>query len=387
MKISSILVLALSAVGAVDADVKTTVFASGFSRPVFIADDPAKNGDRKFVVEQGGLIKIFESGQILSNPFLDLSDVVTFDVADGFEEGLLGLAFDPKYKQNGYFYVNYTARRSRPGNKIKTVIRRITATGDVASPGEEEAETILEYDQPTQFHNGGHLAFGPDDMLYISSGDGGAQGDPNNNGQSLDTLLGKILRIDVRNFPGGNIMPVDNPFPDNPFPDRSAIWLYGLRNPWRFSFDEDGNMFIGDVGQTGQEEIDLFLLGGSGRNFGWSIMEGDECFHPKRNCNREGIAVESPIITYDNDPSVCAVTGGYRYRGRSIPELKGKYIYGDYCGGQIWVATLNPGDGSWSTELLLQTEFLISSFGEASNGELYVLSYITGQILLLEAAD
>lgn len=320
---------------------------TSLARPVDIQHAGDGSG-RLFVIEQPGRIRVIENGQLHETPFLDIIESVE---DSGNEQGLLGLAFHPNYEQNGFFYVNYTQ------NGGDTVIARFTVTGDpnIADPASEMQ--LLNVDQPYRNHNGGVVAFGPDGYLYLGLGDGGSQGDPHGNGQSLDALLGKILRIDVD---GGSpyTIPSDNPF-------GNEIWAYGLRNPWRLSFDsETGDMWIGDVGQGAWEEIDYLPFGSpGGANFGWSLMEGS---HPYNGGPQPDLI--APVAEYSHQFG-CSVTGGNIYRG-SMPEWRGIYLYGDYCTGYMW-GLIPTGEG-WQSEILFETGFNISSFGVDESNELYV---------------
>jgi glucose/arabinose dehydrogenase len=318
--------------------------ASGLDRPVDIQPD---GSGRLFIVEKLGHIHIFQNGTLVETPFLEIEDPVN-NTAN--ERGLLGLAFHPGFDQNGYFYVNYTGRG---GN---TFISRFQASGDSADPASESI--LLTVDQPFPNHNGGTLNFGPDGYLYAGLGDGGAAGDPFGNGQSLDTLLGKILRIDVDSAEPYAI-PADNPFGDE-------IWAYGLRNPWRMSFDSaTGDLYIGDVGQGEWEEIDIIPAGSAGgQNFGWDYREGA---HDYEGGGPPGMI--DPIAEYSHAGGGCSVTGGYVYRG-AMAEWNGIYLYGDYCSGFIW-GLIRTSDG-WQTQLLFDTAFSITSFGQDENGEIYL---------------
>ena len=320
---------------------------SGLDRPVAVQSAHDGSG-RLFIIEKYGAIRIFKDGQLYSQPFLSIDDRVN---DDSNEMGLLGLAFDPNYASNGYFYVNYT------GNGGHTRISRFQANGDVADPNSENVLMIVR--QPFPNHNGGAVVFGPDGYLYLGLGDGGAAGDPFKNGQDTSSLLGKILRIDVNNGDPYAI-PADNPF-------GNEVWAYGLRNPWRFSFDRvTGDLWIGDVGQNAYEEID-FLPAGSpgGANFGWSVMEGNHGYDGEP---QPGFLL--PAAEYSHDFG-CSVTGGYVYRG-SLPEWNGIYLYGDYCSGKIWGLILS--NGQWQFQVMFEAGVTITSFGEDEAGELYFSS-------------
>jgi glucose/arabinose dehydrogenase len=316
---------------------------------------------RLFVTERAtGRIVILRDGQPLSQPFLDIGSLIR---SGGQEQGLLGLAFHPGYRDNGYFYVNYTA-----SNGDDTVARySVSADPDVADPG--SGAIMLDIPDPAPNHNGGDLVFGPDGYLYIGFGDGGGGGDQFHNAQDMGALLGKMLRIDVNaQFPYG--IPPDNPFVGMPGA-RPEIWSYGMRNPWRYAFDPaTGSLFIADVGQNAYEEIDIQPPGIGGQNWGWPIMEGLHCYPQNRACDMTGLA--QPVAEYDHAQG-CSVTGGFVYRGSQYPAAEGAYIYGDFCSGRIWALSAGD-DGVWHQALLLQTQLGISSFGEDESGELYVVS-------------
>ncbi|MHB1178543.1 MAG: PQQ-dependent sugar dehydrogenase [Daejeonella sp.] len=342
-----------------------------FDMPVEFVS-PKDGSNRNFVVAQKGKIHVFPNnpGVKSSKIFLDIISKVT----SGGERGLLGLAFHPDFKKNGFFYLNYTRNISG----LETVISRFTASKidrDIADPASEVI--LLTYKQPFNNHNGGKVAFGPDGFLYIAAGDGGSGGDPQKNGQNRTTLLGKMLRIDV-NKPSGSMnysIPADNPFKSNTQGFREEIYAYGLRNPWRFSFDKStGALWAGDVGQNKIEEIDIIKKGG---NYGWNIMEADECFG-SADCKTKGLAL--PVWSYRQGPETGrSVTGGHVYRGIRIKSLQGKYIYGDYVSGNIWTLTPTSG-GKYTNALLLKHNGTISSFGEDAANELYVCSYSDGKI-------
>ena len=319
---------------------------TGLQRPV---DLQADGSGRLFVIEKTGRIRIIQNGQLVETPFLDITDRVN---ASSNEMGLLGLAFHPSYSENGFFYVNYT------GSGGNTFISRFQASGDNADPGSEKI--LLTVDQPFPNHNGGVLAFGPEGFLYAGLGDGGSQGDPYGNAQNTGVLLGKILRIDVNNGDPYAI-PSGNDF-------GNEVWAYGLRNPWRLSFDKlTGDLYIGDVGQGTWEEIDFLPVGSpSGTNFGWNLREGA---HDYKGAAPAG-AVD-PVAEYSHAEGGCSVTGGYVYRG-SMPEWNGIYLYGDYCTGFIW-GLIRSNDG-WQKQMLFQTGVTITSFGQDERGEIYLLS-------------
>jgi len=342
---------------------------SGLNRPVFLTGAGDDSG-RLFIVTQTGIIYVAKDGVILDQPFLDLSARVSGPRSSGeySERGLLGLAFHPRFSENGYFYVNYT---DLDGN---TVIARYSAppAADQADPQSEVR--LLQVEQPYPNHNGGMLAFGPEGYLYIGLGDGGSAGDPQGNGQSLQTLLGKILRINVDQGDPYAI-PADNPFASGG--GKPEIWSLGLRNPWRFSFDSlTGDLYIGDVGQNQWEEVD-FLEAGSpgGANFGWSYREGS---HPYHGEPAGGLRLTEPVAEYDHSLG-CSITGGEVYRGMNLPEWQGVYLYGDYCNGNIW-GLLHTPDGTWQNQLLFSTGYSISSFGVDESGEVYLLDLQQGVI-------
>jgi glucose/arabinose dehydrogenase len=346
--------------------------ASGFDNPLGITN---AGDERLFGIEQFGRIWVIENGEELDEPFLDISDQLPSGVFSGgySEQGLLGLAFHPDYQDNGIFFINYTDVNG------DTVIARYQVSADnpnVADP--DSATTLITVDQPFENHNGGQLAFGPDGYLYIGLGDGGDQGDPFGNAQNPSVLLGKILRIDV-NAPTYRV-PEDNPFVDveGAAPE---VWAMGLRNPWRFSFDrETGELYIADVGEWLWEEINVQPADSvGGENYGWEYYEAEEL----RDETAPDAEIVMPDLTYAHSEG-CSISGGYVYRGQSLPDLQGIYIYGDYCSGKIWTA-FRDSDGVWQTHLFMQTGFQITSFGEDVNGELYLVDY-KGDIYRLEAA-
>jgi len=344
------------------AEVQWVQVASGVNAPIDIKSTGDGSG-RLFIVEQPGRIRILKDSQFLETLFLDITAQVG---NNGSEQGLLGLAFHPKFAENGYFFVNYT---DKGGN---THIARFTASQDSASSDSEKQ--ILFVQQPFPNHNGGVLAFGPDGYLYIGLGDGGSAGDPNGNAQSGNSLLGKILRIDVDHGEPYAI-PADNPFATSGEVYKE-IWATGLRNPWRFSFDSlTGDLWIGDVGQNLWEEIDFVPAGTpGGLNFGWNKMEAS---HVYAGSNQPQFI--APVAEYPHGAE-CSATGGVVYRGAALPAWQGVYFYGDYCSGAIW-GLLSPPAGNYP--VLFQTGFKISTFGTDDAGELYVADY-NGAIYRLE---
>ncbi|HNY99625.1 MAG TPA: PQQ-dependent sugar dehydrogenase [Anaerolineaceae bacterium] len=342
-----------------------TVVANGLTKPVDLAD--AGDG-RIFLVEQGGIIQLLKDGLIQAVPFLDLRDRVG---SGGSEQGLLGLALDPGFLENGRFYVNYTDREGT------TAISRFLAAPQATSADPSSEVRLMTVPQPYANHNGGGLAFGRDGYLYIGLGDGGSGGDPRGNGQSLETWLGKLLRIDVSSQVTYAI-PADNPFAGSAY---GEIWAYGLRNPWRFSFDRaSGDLYVADVGQNKYEEVNyLHWSIGGGVNFGWDYREAS---HPFEGTPPAGVQFTDPVWEYGHDQG-CSITGGYVYRG-SMPEWQGIYLAGDYCNGRVWGLLRNP-DGSWQSRLLFDwVGGNISSFGQDAGGEVYLLLHNTGEVLRLE---
>jgi glucose/arabinose dehydrogenase len=353
-----------------------------FEMPVeFISPNDGTN--RLFVIAQKGVIHVFPNQSTISQTkkFLDISS----HVVSGGERGLLGLAFHPDFKKNGYFYVNYTR-----GNSLQTAISRFQVSKTNPDMADANSEVVLlTYDQPYSNHNGGKIAFGKDGYLYISAGDGGSGGDPQNNSQNRRELLGKIMRIDV-NAKTGNLnygIPKDNPFAGNKEGFREEIYAYGLRNVWKFSFDNlTGKLWAGDVGQNTREEINIIEKGG---NYGWKVMEGMVCFSGRNSGNKDDncttTGLRKPVYEYLHSARLGqSVTGGFVYRGKQLPQLVGKYIFGDYQSGMIWALT-QKNDGTYETELLADMEGLLSAFGEDADQELYVCSYGDGKILKLTA--
>lgn len=342
--------------------------ASGLRRPTALAD-PNDGTGRLLVLEQPGLVRVILDGQLQPEPYMNLTDRVGPNAS---EQGLLGIALDPDFAASGVFYLNYT---DQSGNSVISRFRR-SPDGQSGDPGSEQV--LLYVEQPYGNHNGGGLEFGPDGYLYIGLGDGGSGGDPQNLAQNVNTLLGKMLRIEVRGL-DSYMIPADNPFAAGG--GRQEIWATGLRNPWRYSFDRlTGDLFIADVGQNKFEEVN-FLASGSppGVNFGWPFREAAE---PFKGSPPSGVDLLDPVIQYGRADG-CSVTGGYVYRGQSLPEWYGIYLFGDYCTGSVW-GLLRDTNGAWQMQRLFQQPASISSFGQDSAGELYLLDHAGGGLYRLE---
>jgi glucose/arabinose dehydrogenase len=353
---------------ALGVSLRAVEIVSGLSNPLHLT---APGGDsRLFIVEQVGRVRIIRNGALVAQPFLD----ITSRVSSGGERGLLGIAFHPQYASNGYVYASFT---DVAGN---TRVERYTvspASAGVADPS--TASLVLSVPQPFANHNGGLILFGPDGMLYVGRGDGGGGGDPQNNGQSTSTLLGKLLRLDVT-----SATPYAIP-PGNPFVGqagaRGEIWALGLRNPWRFSFDRaGGDLYVADVGQNRWEEIHVVAASRAGVNYGWRVLEGSACYNAA-TCNSQGL--ERPVLEYSHDEG-CSITGGAVYRGSLIPGIIGHYFYSDYCSGFLRSFRYQNGQAldqrSWSVGSLGN----VLSFGEDAAGEMYILS-ANGRVYRLEA--
>ncbi len=331
-----------------------------------LALSPRDGTNRLFIVSKAGRIRIVKNGKLLASSFLNISS----SVSKGGEQGLLGLAFHPSFKTNRKLYVDYT---DTSGNTVIREYRASASNPNVVAAG--SGRTILRIGQPYANHNGGMIAFGRDGYLYIGTGDGGSAGDPGNRAQSKNSLLGKMLRINVngRTSTRNYLIPSSNPYVGKP--GRNEIWQRGLRNPWRFSFDRStGSLWIGDVGQNLYEEVDLATRTtsgpGKGVNWGWRVMEGRHCYLPASGCSTTG--KRKPLVEYSHAANGrCAVTGGYVYRGTGIPALRGWYVYGDYCSGEVWAVSAGASSPAKPIRLLgTGSGRLVSGFGETEAGEL-----------------
>jgi glucose/arabinose dehydrogenase len=330
----------------------------GLDRPVGYIDANDGSG-RFFIVEQSGRVLVSSGGELLETPFLDISSMIS----TGNEQGLLSIALDPDFPDNGRVFVSYTDTEGD-----SRIVRYTVREHDPNQLDPDSATAILSLDQPYPNHNGGNILFGPDGYLSIGFGDGGSQGDPDGRAQDPGTLFAKILRIDVSGDQEPYGIPADNPFVDDPsFAPETFAW--GFRNPWRFSFDrETGDLWIGDVGQGAIEEIDLIPAGTSGQNFGWPIMEGNDC-SVGDSCDETGLT--PPVAQYTHEYG-CSVTGGFVYRGSAIPDLAGTYLFADYCTGYLW-GLVPSGAGAYTVTGMLETGYNPSSFAQDAAGELYLL--------------
>ena len=362
-------VLPAGASGDVPAIALEPLVAGGLERPLYLTHAGDGTG-RLFILEQPGRIRIVRDGQLLEAPFLDIAKQVRF----AGEQGLLGLAFHPSYKTNGRYFIHYV--RASDG---RTVIAEFQASSNPDRSGMSE-KIILTVAQPYPNHKGGMIEFGPDGFLYLGLGDGGSGGDPENRAQNRAELLGKILRVDV-DHGHPYAIPSDNPPTDGK--GRPEIYATGLRNPWRFSFDrQTGELWAGDVGQNEWEEIDSIR---PGENYGWRVMEGTHCYRPRLFCSAEGFV--PPVVEYAHEQGRCSVTGGYVYRGERIPSLRGAYVYGDFCSGEVFLFRRARPDPVGVPTVLLSTPLALSSFGQDAAGELYVIDYRGGAVFRVIQAD
>lgn len=358
-----------SRVTASPGQVQLEVIVADLAQPLDL--DPARDGSgRVFVAEQGGRIRIVVDGELIERPFLDIADRLTA----GGEQGLLGIALHPAFPDDPRIFVDYTNLQG------DTVVSSFELSGDpdVADPDSERI--ILEVGQPFGNHNGGALAFGPDGRLYIALGDGGSGGDPQGNGRRLDTLLAKILRIDVDVPPDQDPaydIPEDNPWATGADGARPEIWLTGLRNPWRMRFDRaTGDLWIGDVGQGEWEEIDVARNGIGGLDFGWATMEGSQCYDAD-DCDRTGLTL--PLTEYDHEFG-CAVIGGVVMRDPTQPALVGRYLFADACSGRFWTIE-SAGDTPREPTIVAETGRQVSAIGEDADGRILVTDLIAGELL------
>lgn len=353
-----------------------TEVASGLSRPLYLTN-AGDGSNRMFVVEQSGQVHIIRDGQVIAEPFIDISAVISQEVLGSSytERGLLGLAFHPLYEENGRFFLNYT---DLSGNTVIASYQVSAENPDSAEPA--SGQILLTIQQPFPNHNGGQLQFGPDGYLYIGMGDGGAQGDPFKHGQNPATLLGKLLRIDVDSVEAPYGIPEDNPYVQNPA-FAPEVWAQGLRNPWRFSFDRaTGDLYVADVGQNAWEEVNFQpVTSTGGDNYGWNLFEATHAY-----TTSDSAGLTMPIAEYDHALG-CSISGGYVYRGEQLPELQGVYFYGDWCSGIVWNAYRDL-NAQWQSGMFMDTNYSISSFGEDEAGELYILHY-NGALLKLTTSQ
>ena len=382
---NKLLLFVLLMVGSLFAQIEAILIAKNFDKPLYITNYPGYN-NQLLVVQQDGIIRIIEDNKVQITPFLDISDRTHQPFYPADEMGMLGFTFHPQFNENKYFYVNYVDKDDF------TIISRFTVHNKLGNVDSEQI--LIKLKQPFMNHNGGFIEFGLDGYLYISIGDGGSAGDPDNRAQDLSNLFGTILRIDVNNNMS-YLIPKDNPF----YNDKGImqeIWHYGLRNVWRFSFDKiTGDMYMGDVGQNNWEEINFQnAKSKGGLNYGWNILEGTHCYpDDNQECSKDNLVL--PIFEYPNDANYyktligwkqpnmhgCSVTGGYVYRGKNIPALYGRYFFGDYCTGKIWSLNIDKDnlDLIDHTNELLESmnknEFYLSSFGEDQEGELFIINY------------
>ncbi|MGE5251615.1 MAG: PQQ-dependent sugar dehydrogenase [Bacteroidota bacterium] len=361
----------------IPANVRFVTIASGLSQPLFVTH-AGDGSNRLFILERTGRILIYENGSLKTTPFLDIS---TLTNTGGSEQGLLGLAFAPDYKTSGRFYVVHI----KAGSNTIALVRYLVSASDPDRADPASRQELLTIPKSHTNHNGGMILFGPDGTLYMSVGDGGGTGDPDGNGQNTNTLLGKILRLDVSG--AGYSIPPTNPFAGQA-QKRGEIWSYGLRNPWRISFDRlTGDLYIGDVGQNTQEEIDFQpRASAGGKNYGWNILEGNLCYLSSPCTPPAGYA--APVSVYNhgtNDSIGCSVTGGYVYRGANFPALAGVYLYADFCTGRLW-GLRRDSSNHWVRALIRDTDYMISSFGEGEHGELFITDYASGRVLHLVQA-
>ncbi|GAB5496791.1 MAG: PQQ-dependent sugar dehydrogenase [Phycisphaerales bacterium] len=364
---------ALACAGTAQSQVFAQPFASGLDRPVYMVAAP-DNPDKFYVIEQEGAIRIIDNGTLLATPFLDIDPIVVGGTGGGNEQGMLGLAFSPDYETSGRFFVNYIGAGS---DTYVVEYLRSAADPNIADPN--SARTIMTIDQPFSNHNGGWMDFGPDGYLYIATGDGGSSNDPQNHASRLNTLLGKLLRIDVSDDQVTYTIPADNPFVGTAGA-MEEIWAYGLRNPWRTSFDMmTGDLWIADVGQSSREEVNFQSASSAGgEHYGWRCREGlieNPSFPGCTPTPPTGFT--DPIHDYNRSGGRCSVTGGYFYYGCEVPEFEGMYIFGDYCSGDIY--TLDPANGN-AVVAVANQGFGVSSFAQDADGEIYVMDLFGGTI-------
>jgi glucose/arabinose dehydrogenase len=357
--------------------VNLTWLADGLTEPTALAY-PGDGSGRLFITERGGAIRIFDGRVVLARPFLDLTDRV---LSEHFiERGLVGLAFHPEFATNGYFYIAYTRRGGGFGGDGDVVLAeyRVSADDpDIADASSENVLLVVDH-FGVSTHNGGHLVFGPDGHLYAGLGDADPDEAPEANAQNTNLLVGTIIRVDVGGG-GDYTVPASNPFVGKDAADE--IWAYGLRNPWRFSFDRaTGDLYIGDVGEAQADEVNIQPASSAGgENYGWPFVEGTRCGYPREGCDPS--AYITPVLTYDHTDEDCAVVGGHVYRGEAMLGLAGAYVFGDFCSGRVWAAR-NEGD-AWQRIEILRAPFQISTFAEDDAGEILVAAFDEGALYRL----
>lgn len=358
---------------ATNSDYQWQKIVSGLKRPTSIVQPPDGSG-RLFVTEQPGTVRVIQDGKLLATPFLNVTSKLT---SAGNEQGLLDIAFHPDYAKNGTFFITYTRTDGQP-----TLARYQVSSSDPNIADPSSAKVLISIPHPFPNHNGSQITFGPDGYLYYGMGDGGSGGDPFNNGQNKQALLGSMMRLDVNQGNSYGI-PADNPFVN----DKSArpeLWAKGLRNPWRFSFDmKTHELYIADVGQNQYEEIDVQPADSKGgENYGWSVYEANHDF--KGGGDKSKFVF--PVTEYDHSEGRCSVTGGYVYRGKALPKLDGVYLYADYCSGTIWTLQKDSSD-QWNSQAFMATSYNITSFGQDTDGEIYLADQKSGTIFKLVAAQ
>lgn len=364
----------------------TAVVTSGLANPMVLTHEPNGDADRLFVLERGGRVRLIDEGELVATPFLDISSKVVVGMMGGDERGALGIAFHPDYADNGLFYIHYN-RSSGGQSSGESVIEeyQVTDDADIADPN--SGRVVLTVPQPQRNHKGGSINFGLDGFLYIGLGDGGGANDPQGNGQNVEALLGKFLRINPVASGGQPYSVPEGNLKDTVSEAAAEVWSYGFRNPFRSTFDGcTGDLYIGDVGQNLWEEIDIEKPGDGGRNYGWNTMEGKHCFRPMSGCDQDGLTL--PVLEYDRDAGQ-SVTGGAVYRGASIPGIRGAYFYADYQSNRVWMTVYDREANTASNPVNLAQDLnnlsQIVAINNGADGELYFVSLLGGVYRLASA--